>query len=122
MFITQEEIKSVLGEDLELNFKLSDIYAIEHLQKDISIKICFKSFNYLTWERLRSYLRIDIAAIIQSDSEIQALDKVFGFIKSIQDDEEDVPLDIMNIRDKHLYVSVLAKYLEYVLIPNLKKK
>lgn len=122
MIVTQQELNSILGKDLELNFKLSDVYGDMFEYKDTDIEVTFESFSYIDWERFRSYIRTDAGAVLNYDSEITALNKAFSNIKSIKEDGKPIDFDIFSIRDKHAYVALIARLLEFVLIPNLKKK
>lgn len=122
MLVTQQELNSILGKDLELNFKLSDVYGQLLGDKDTEIKTTFKSFDYIDWERFRCYLRMDSGSVLASDSEIRAITKAFSNIKEIWEGETRVDLETLTIRDKVAYVGLIAGHLEYNLIPELKKK
>mgnify|MGYP001133754151 CR=1 FL=1 len=114
-------IDAIIGHDLKVSFKYKDIYKEAQIE-DFTLEFRLKHITQSDYMRMTAYDDMSFGNLLLDDYEMIAFLKAFNNIDYIKENDEELDLEAMKPRERFLYLNTLSRYIQQVLIPDLKKK
>lgn len=114
-------IDAIKGNDLKVSFNYKDIYKEAQIE-DFSLEFRLKHITQSDYMRMTAYDDMSFGNLLLDDYEMIAFLKAFSNIDYIKENDEELDLEAMKPRERFLYLNTLSRYIQQVLIPDLKKK